>query len=679
MCEYYRSAQWWRRVWSHLNRSETIESFVDTYTKRTDIEAILDAIQVETGTPYRELLNADVESVLRDVPAEVIGIDVESVPEVWAAIQSFPTECPRDAYGDSEFCALHLPIDEKRERGISSSDVAARVMAQIEDDEEPNRFVGITAETLALENTSVGTVETNPIDLRLANIERELSLEGTHLNVRIDMEGVTTRTANFDDADFAGGVNLDMSHCREFTSAENADFRDHATFEQSLHSQASFVDAHFLKEANFEAVEFTGSASFQRAKFEGRGYFKLAAFQRTIFKRAQFEAKGSFKCAQFDQMAEFPRVSFFGKASFKFAEFGEKADFEVALFDGEARFWDVFFGGRAWFTDSSFRHIADFSDVVFAGNTDKSTDGWAENEDALVAVFNDADFARIQFQATSTTGIGVISLYNATIEEGHVSQPGARTRSLPTYYDMTKTRVGDIRLGPKTDRNLFDSFKILRTEFYNFDFGNHRKVLNRNWQITDYGGPDVVTETNDLARDRYRVTPGAGPDESGSSVAALEETFLKARNGAEDSGDTKAAAEFFLREMKFRRKSHWQNLSDRERPLFERAKSAGRWVANWSLNVSCGYGERPWRTIASSLAVVFMFIPVYLLMGVGSGTDTGLLQTLAFSFQVFVTIIFGNTPAPSNPVVAIIGAFQGFVGAFFIALFVFALTRSVRR
>jgi hypothetical protein len=100
-------------------------------------------------------------------------------------------------------------------------------------------------------------------------------------------------------------------------------------------------------------------------------------------------------------------------------------------------------------------------------------------------------------------------------------------------------------------------------------------------------------------------------------------------------------------------------------------------VSNWFLNVTCGYGERALRTVGVSVAVVLAFAPVYWLFD-APGTESA-LGTLSFSTQAFATLIFGQASGSTPVSVQFLGAAEGFAGAFLIALFVFALTRSIHR
>jgi hypothetical protein len=211
--------------------------------------------------------------------------------------------------------------------------------------------------------------------------------------------------------------------------------------------------------------------------------------------------------------------------------------------------------------------------------------------------------------------------------------------------------VGDVELTAVEGVDLFGAVRVLDTSFDGFDFGapTHRRSLARNdWRLHD---------------------PGT------TSWAALENTYLKAKNGAAQAGASHAAAEFFRKEMAARRKHNWHlAFTEGFSPL-----SLARWAGNGALSVSSGYGERPSRTVLCAGGTVLVFALAYALT-LGSGPSLDRYGAyLLFSFQSFITFLIGPPPAGNAAVVRALSAIEGFIGAFLIALFVFTLTRSVHR
>jgi len=99
-------------------------------------------------------------------------------------------------------------------------------------------------------------------------------------------------------------------------------------------------------------------------------------------------------------------------------------------------------------------------------------------------------------------------------------------------------------------------------------------------------------------------------------------------------------------------------------------------MRNLTLNLVTGYGEYPLRVIGTSMGAVIGFAALYDIIG---ATETSLAESILFSFQSFITFIVGSPPQGTTQAVAVISSLEGFVGAFFIALFVYAFTRRLDR
>jgi hypothetical protein len=163
-----------------------------------------------------------------------------------------------------------------------------------------------------------------------------------------------------------------------------------------------------------------------------------------------------------------------------------------------------------------------------------------------------------------------------------------------------------------------------------------------------------------------------------------ETTYLKAKNGANRTGDNKAASEFFIKEMSFRRRHHAEitmnGVEKGEVEVETRLKSAGAWLANIGLSATTGYGEKPHRVLLSAGATIAMFALFY--SSVPNShfvSDVGLAEATLLSFQSFVTFILGQAPVGDSFLLRLASTIEGFIGAFLVALSVFALTRSIHR
>jgi hypothetical protein len=156
-----------------------------------------------------------------------------------------------------------------------------------------------------------------------------------------------------------------------------------------------------------------------------------------------------------------------------------------------------------------------------------------------------------------------------------------------------------------------------------------------------------------------------------------EEIYRNLRLSLEKAGLFEQAGYFFHREMTMRRL---------QMPLF----SARRFVSR-TVDLFCGYGEKPLRVVLFSLSLVFVCAILYFLVGIRQGDieigfdlSQGLLDNvleffscLYFSVVTFTTLGYGDlTPIGAVRPIAAVEAFSGsFTMALFVVVFVKKMTR----
>jgi hypothetical protein len=112
--------------------------------------------------------------------------------------------------------------------------------------------------------------------------------------------------------------------------------------------------------------------------------------------------------------------------------------------------------------------------------------------------------------------------------------------------------------------------------------------------------------------------------------------------------------------------------------MLTRLGDGTRWIRNVSLAVVTGYGEHPDRVLYSSIGMILGFTAIYPIVLAPPFAGSRLIGYLVFSLQSFVTFLLGSPP--DTPLVGeVLTAIEGFLGAFLIALFVFTMTRQIRR
>jgi hypothetical protein len=145
---------------------------------------------------------------------------------------------------------------------------------------------------------------------------------------------------------------------------------------------------------------------------------------------------------------------------------------------------------------------------------------------------------------------------------------------------------------------------------------------------------------------------------------------------------------FFVRELRYRRRRYAVHARSADHPPAHRADAVLRWVTNGFLDAVAGYGERPQRTAALSLALIAgsaVAYPATAGLATGSGIvryashgPAAVFDGLYFSLVTFATLGLGDVH-PVGDLGRAMAASEGLAGAFLTAVFVFSLGRRVAR
>ena len=252
-------------------------------------------------------------------------------------------------------------------------------------------------------------------------------------------------------------------------------------------------------------------------------------------------------------------------------------------------------------------------------------------------------------------------LVEATVSAGRLDQPDEGIAA----YDLTDATVGDVDID--CDAESFDRYRFYRTEFDGFRFPSYHTVFRDNrWHIHEY----------------------AHEPEQPDAVEGLEQTYLEAKQGAADVGDSETGSMFFIRELRYRRRRYAAHARAATHSTSHRVDAALRWVTNGFLDLIAGYGERPQRTAMLALAVILgcaAAFPMTEGLVAGAAVVTyashgvaAVVDSLYFSIVTFATLGLGDVH-PVGTLGRFIAAAEGLVGAFLTAVFVFSLGRRVTR
>lgn len=663
---------------------------------------------------------------LPDISNERDGTVSVSGAGTMTATDGATWECPRETLGDAESCLFHLTAPQRTALDIDPADVIdAFVTAVRSKGPRVKQFLGATLPPLKLNHQQLSAPDNYPTNLQHATIEGVLSIRNTDIGQPLHCEQATVdsiviegsrinASCRFDGATVSGDVSLknqfdsglvfsDAVIHGDFTAVPanfnlgvtcvGTVFDGDVEFYADFNDEPTFTDAVFRGETQF-FVDVNADSYFKNAVFEGPFDLYAAFSGSPRFNGATFQDRFDFY-GRVDADAHFPATTFEGPASFyrtgdegRATRFYQLANFEGAEFEREADFMRVEFIGSANFENTAFSDLARFNETRFERRTRFNN---IEFSDTLS--FQDAVFAdNISFEPVSAAAYRVADFTGANLSAGHLQL----LPDDPVVFDLTRASVGNVSVDGLTEKSVFDHFIINRTNFNGFDFSDHRlELAQRDYIIHDtavnlhedanpHPGQSRTTVTNNLSSDHHSITQSIraalrkiNPVSGSLLPEDLEVTYLKAKNGAKSIDENEAVSRFFLREMRYRRYRHYRTAATAD-TWPNRLRAVGRAATNLVMGVTCGYGERPWRVVTASTGVVAVFAVLYALFAVPTEYTPSLLGYAILSIETFVALVLGS-PEIESPVVNVLTSIEAFSGAYFIALFVFTLTRSIRR
>ncbi|ELZ07034.1 pentapeptide repeat-containing protein [Natrialba aegyptia] len=318
---------------------------------------------------------------------------------------------------------LHLSPAEREARGITDDDVRETFRTVLERGTEDQKDLsGVTLPALALDRTTLESVDRYPVDLSGATIEA-LSLSHSRVTVPVVLDGATLGSLRvteahvetpvscsdvtvtgetslfeaqfdndvaFDGATFEGPVDCDEATFRDDVRFDEATFDDEVTFRAAeCHGDSNHLDDN----TTFSGATFRSTVSFRETEFGFTMFDDLTCCETAVFQEATFTGDAEFHGAEFGADADFDEVEFRDDTAFTNATFQQQATFRGASFAGGARtliddasFAEAVFHDAVTFRRASFRYVT-FADAEFRGT--------ARFESATFD--GDADFPNVSF------------------------------------------------------------------------------------------------------------------------------------------------------------------------------------------------------------------------------------------------------------------------------------------
>jgi uncharacterized protein YjbI with pentapeptide repeats len=681
-----------------------------------DLEAYFESgSQCEFKKPIDNIVTGD-----REESMDADGIRIETTDNGnW--------RCPHPTDESYEYCVFHRR--DGAGQGTALTDVFLEVLslppgnATRRQRRRRKQFIGMDIDELILEDDRLPSVDQFAVDLRSVDAEL-VNCDNAKFETPLDLRGSSIETFT---ARFASLPKLYAQKATFQTIKLDQIELGKGYFDQATAGLARFYLAQ-IEYANFHGTAFE-RANFLFGNFGEMGFFDcvidLATFHDASFEGAYFndasieylnlESTDGHSLALSGLTASFVslRISTWRKVRFH--------DAEVNRLRAPGVKWEMTAADDADLGVVSFQD-GEIGEVDF--------DQLSFTRSFVFERMTVADSMTIKPKTVAPNDFGYLSLRESRLPRGTLAQP--ETGSI--LYDFEQTTLGNVNIDAEGNESLNEYLRFLKTDFDGFDFGAHEnlKLSSNNYQLHQlYSGAygdikryqsvldaartlhpaeessplaangkynevhfdaidrDVlaanlaenawkqVTETNygdSESRQDYR--PDLNP-------TTLEQTYLKAKIGAAQVGDVHAGGRFFEKEYIYRRRSHWQaavGAPDGEQ-VRTRLRRGSEWLRSGLLAATTGYGERPWRVVGASIGIVALFALLYQLTGVAfdQTVSTTLTEDFVFSIQSFVTLIVGPPPRNTVLVVRAASAIEAFLGAFFVALFVFTLTRKLHR
>ncbi|MFB6187400.1 MAG: hypothetical protein ABEI86_11100 [Halobacteriaceae archaeon] len=425
---------------------------------------------------------------------------------------------------------------------------------------------------------------------------------------------------------------------------------------QGLHIQGPMDCRHLRVDnyVNMSGMDICEGISLVNSSFGGDFIFIQSEISENIrSQHVDFEGDADFSGTVVDGSLMIANVTVDGTTSFSKTSIEEQLLLDGGTFSGNVWLVDANISDSVYLINAKFQ-----SDIILSDTT-------VQDEFSLRGSTVDD---KLRFEQTDIGNLA--NFHQSNISAGTIILPAN-----PTIFDLTGATIGDIsfKFNPNiSDReraniDLFEYILFRDTTFEEFDFSQYHDELGQDWILHT-----IAPEMRSSASVDDHVDP--------ITPSELETTYLKAKNGAISVGDQKAAGKFFRWEMIWRRRSYANSIITGH-TWWQRLTASKNWLINALFGAIAGHGEHPRRVFFFSILLISIFAALF--AGFWEGSSPPYHHPAGYfilSIESFVNLVLGGAEVVRNPWwLRLLAEIEGFAGSFLIALFVFALTRSIRR
>lgn len=118
----------------------------------------------------------------------------------------------------------------------------------------------------------------------------------------------------------------------------------------------------------------------------------------------------------------------------------------------------------------------------------------------------------------------------------------------------------------------------------------------------------------------------------------------------------------------------WAFIKERRMERSTYKRFSWKWLSSWFLDITCSYGEQPWKVLLLTIGTVALFSLVYWLSGLVNSLFFS--DNIVFSLGSFVTLTFTGLEA-SNVIARLLMCIEAALGVSLFALLMYSLGRRM--